>query len=82
MGITNQKATEYGYYTSTIGRMVAVGSPGLPGAQETASQTQTLVLEAGYGRIRLGRVQQTQRPLTPCAYKKQPAEDKCPGGLQ
>lgn len=49
MEIINQKATEYGYYTSPIGRMVAVGSPGLPGAQETASQTQTLVLEAGYG---------------------------------
>lgn len=34
MGITNQKVTEYGYYTSTIGRMVAVGSLGLPGAQK------------------------------------------------
>lgn len=46
MGITNQKVTEYGYYTSTIGRMVAVGSLGLPGAQKATAQTQTLVLEA------------------------------------
>ena len=72
MKITNQKATGYGYYTSTIGRMVAVGSPGLPGAQETTSQTQTLVLEAGYGRIRLGRVQQTQRSLMPYVHKNNP----------
>ena len=78
MGITNQKTTGYGYYTSTIGRMVAVGSPGLPGAQETASQTQTLVLEAGYGRIRLGRVQQTQRPLMPYAHKNNPPKTSAP----
>ncbi len=81
MGITNQKATGYGYYTSTTGRMVAVGSFRLPGAQETASQTQTLVLEAGHGRVRLGRVQQAQRTLRLHAHIKQPAEDKCPGGL-
>lgn len=34
MGSTNQKATGYGYYTDIIlyiiGRMMAVGSPGLP----------------------------------------------------
>lgn len=35
--ITNQTVTGYGYYTSTIGRMVAVGSLGLPGAQEATA---------------------------------------------
>ena len=38
-GITNQKVSRYGYYTSTIGWMVAVRSLGLPGAQETQTQT-------------------------------------------
>ncbi len=39
MRYTNLTATEYGNNTSTIGRMVAVGSLGLPGAQETQTQT-------------------------------------------
>lgn len=51
MGNTNQTVTDYGYYTSTIGWMVAVGSPGVPGAQETTAQTQAFILETGYGRI-------------------------------
>ena len=37
MGNTNQTATGYGYYTSTIGRMVAVGSPGLPSCHVVVS---------------------------------------------
>lgn len=78
MGNTNLTATTYGYYSFTIGRMVAVGSLGLPGAQEATAQTQAFILEIGHGRIRLGRVQQTQRPLMPYVPKKQPAEDKCP----
>ena len=37
MGNTNQTATGYGYYTFTIGRMVAVGSPGLPSCHVVVS---------------------------------------------
>ncbi len=56
MGNTNQTVTTYGYYTFTTGRMVAVGSLGLPRAQEATAQTQASVLETGHGRVRLGRV--------------------------
>ena len=54
---TNQKLIKYGCYTSFISWVVAVGSLGVPGAQEATAQTQTFILEAGYGRVRLGRVQ-------------------------
>lgn len=54
---TNQKLIKYGCFTSFISCVVAVGSLGVPGAQEATVQTQTFILEAGYGRVRLGRVQ-------------------------
>lgn len=34
---TNQQLIKYGYYTSTISRVVAIRCPGLPGAQEAAA---------------------------------------------